>query len=148
MIEKPKFFTSVVSASLLSLVFATSTTAAEKRLPIEGQVFEIEGQTAFLISPDKTDADKPTPWVWYAPTLPGLPGKFEVWMFERFLDQGVAIAGIDVGESYGSPKGRAIYSALYEELVENRGMAKQACQSTITTATTTRLCRSTRTRAP
>ena len=34
---------------------------------------------------------------------------------------------MDVGESYGSPEGRDIYSALYEELVEKRGLAKRAC---------------------
>ena len=33
-------------------------------------------------------------------------------MFERFTQAGIAIAGIDVGESYGSPDGRALYSAL------------------------------------
>ena len=48
-------------------------------------------------------------------------------MFERFLKAGIAIAGIDVGESYGSPKGRALYSALHRHLVEKRGMARQAC---------------------
>jgi pimeloyl-ACP methyl ester carboxylesterase len=48
-------------------------------------------------------------------------------MFERFLKAGIAIAGVDVGESYGSPKGRATYSALHQHLVEKRGLAKQAC---------------------
>ena len=67
------------------------------------------------------------PWVWYAPTLRGLPGEAEKWMFERFLKAGIAIAGIDVGESYGSPKGRAAYSALHKHLVEKRGLVKQAC---------------------
>ena len=67
------------------------------------------------------------PWVWYAPTLRGLPGGAEKWMFERFLKAGIAIAGIDVGESYGSPKGRALYSALHKHLVEKHGLAKQAC---------------------
>ena len=46
---------------------------------------------------------------------------------DRFLKAGIAIAGIDVGESYGSPKGRALYSALHKNLVEKRGLAKQAC---------------------
>ena len=38
------------------------------------------------------------------PTLPGLPADSEKWMFERFTAAGIAIAGIDVGESYGSPR--------------------------------------------
>ena len=48
-------------------------------------------------------------------------------MFERFLKAGIAIAGVDVGESYGSPKGRAVYSSLHEHLVSKRGLANQAC---------------------
>ena len=48
-------------------------------------------------------------------------------MFERFLKAGIAIAGVDVGESFGSPKGRKIYSALHKHLVDKRGMAEQAC---------------------
>ena len=38
----------------------------------------------------------------------------------QFLENGIAIAGVDVGESYGSPAGRALYSALYEELTGRR----------------------------
>jgi pimeloyl-ACP methyl ester carboxylesterase len=34
---------------------------------------------------------------------------------------------VDVGESYGSPAGREIYSALYRELTEQRGLSKRAC---------------------
>ena len=85
---------------------------------MKGEVFTIEEHTAFLILPDKPTTDRPTPWVWYAPTLRGLPGKEETWMFERFLKAGIAIAGVDVGESYGSPKGREIFSALYKHLVQ------------------------------
>jgi hypothetical protein len=65
------------------------------------------------------------PWVWYAPTLKGLPGSVEEWMFERFLAAGIAIAGIDVGESYGSPSGRASYQALYAELTTKRGYGEK-----------------------
>jgi len=31
--------------------------------------------------------------------------KSEKWMFDQFLKAGITIAGVDVGESYGSPKG-------------------------------------------
>ena len=101
--------------------------AAEKRLPLKGEVFTIQKHTAFLILPDKPQAGKPIPWVWYAPTLRGLPANSEKWMFERFLKAGIAIGGVDVGESYGSPKGRAIYTALHEHLIKKRGLDKQAC---------------------
>jgi len=83
--------------------------------------FTLSGHKAFVILPPKSPADKPMQWVWYAPTLRGLPGKAEQWMFERFHAAGIAVAGVDVGESYGSPKGRAVYQKLYEELTTRRG---------------------------
>ena len=43
-------------------------------------------------------------------------------MFDQFLNSGIAIAGVDVGESYGSPKGRTVYSALYKGFVEKGGL--------------------------
>ncbi|MCA9035917.1 MAG: prolyl oligopeptidase family serine peptidase [Planctomycetaceae bacterium] len=88
-----------------------------KTLPIDGQVFEIEGRTAFLIPPESVRPGQAVPWIWYAPTLPNLPSNAEEWMFRRFTRNGIAIAGIDVGESYGSPAGSRLYTLLYEHLV-------------------------------
>ncbi len=121
----PRLIQSAVLALCCSAAAAAET--AEKKLPIQGETFTIEGRAAFLILPTKTEVKSPIPWVWYAPTLPGLPGNAEKWMFDKFLEEGIAIAGVDVGESYGSPQGRAIYSALYKQLVEKRGFAKRAC---------------------
>ena len=92
----------------------------KKSLPLPGETFTVNGAAAFLIPPKTTSADRPTPWVWYAPTLPGLPSDAERWMFERFVAAGIGIAGIDVGESYGSPEGRAKYTSLYQALVDKR----------------------------
>ena len=97
-----------------------------KQLPIPGETLSVRGRAAFVIRPESTSSNTPLPWVWYAPTLPGLPGPEEKWMFERFLQAGVAIAGIDVGESFGSPDGRALFSAFHEELTERRGFAPKA----------------------
>jgi hypothetical protein len=96
-----------------------------KILPLPGETFQVQGHTAFLILP--TQFSHPIPWVWYAPTLPGLPGEEEKWMLGQFTNAGIAIAGIDVGESYGSPKGRAVYTALYDELTLKRGFSKKPC---------------------
>jgi hypothetical protein len=85
--------------------------------------FKVDGHAAFVIMPEQVNEKKPVPWVWYAPTFPNLPEAREYWMFEKFLAAGIAIAGVDVGESYGSPKGREVYSALYRELVSNRNFA-------------------------
>ncbi len=87
----------------------------------------VAGRPAFLMLPSQADHASSLPWIWYAPTLPGLPGEGEEWMFERFLNEGVAIAGVDVGESYGSPEGRTGFSALHSELVEGRGFDSQPC---------------------
>jgi len=100
---------------------------ATKKLPIEGEAFSVEGHTAFLILPEKQVSDAKIPWLWYAPTLPGLPGDAEIWMFERFLKAGIAIAGVDVGESFGNPEGRTIFSALHKELTKKRGLSEKAC---------------------
>jgi len=121
-----RFRRGIVIATLC-LVTGLSTQAAVKNLPIEGDVFTIKGRTAFLILPKKSASGICIPWVWYAPTLKGLPSKAEKWMFDKFLEKGIAIAGVDVGESYGNPEGRAIYSALYKELVDKRGLAEKTC---------------------
>lgn len=98
-----------------------------KALPLAGEVFSVKGRTAFLILPGQVAASSETPWVWYAPTLRGLPGKEETWMFQKFTNAGIAVAGIDVGESCGNPSGRALFSAFYEELVLKRGLSKTPC---------------------
>lgn len=89
--------------------------------------FKVGGRPAFIIMPPKSQrVAGPTPWVWYAPTLgKGLPGGAEKWMFERFHRAGIAVAGIDVGESYGSPKGRAHFESLYAELTTKRGFGNK-----------------------
>jgi alpha-beta hydrolase superfamily lysophospholipase len=48
-------------------------------------------------------------------------------MHEQFLAAGIAVAGINVGESYGSPNGNEGLSALYRELTESQGFATRPC---------------------
>lgn len=119
----------LASMSLLHPAWAGETANHQKTLPLPGEVFDVEGHTAFVILPpaESRHANRPMPWVWYAPTLPNLPEARENWMFERFLAEGIAIAGVDVGESYGSPQGRAGFSAFYRELVERRGFSSKPC---------------------
>ena len=89
----------------------------------EGLEFSMAGQRAFVILPPEASPIREQPWVWYAPTLPGLPGDEEKWMFQKFLDSGVAIAGIDVGESYGSPAGSVHFTTFHRYLISDRGFA-------------------------
>lgn len=99
--------------------------AADKTLPLPGEVFQLAGRQAFVIAPEGRPQGRATPWVWYAPTLPNLPGPEERWMFERFLKAGIAIAGIDVGESYGSPDGQALFSQFHKEMTRRRHYASK-----------------------
>jgi hypothetical protein len=46
-------------------------------------------------------------------------------MFERFLAAGIAVAGVDVGESYGNPQGRASFTTFYQELTGRRGFSRK-----------------------
>ena len=88
--------------------------------------FEVEGRSAFIIRPTKR-RQGPTPWVMYAPTFAErLPEHAEGWMLKRFLDAGIAMAGVDVGESFGSPDGRNVYSALHRRLIEEHGFSSRA----------------------
>lgn len=97
-------------------------------LGVEAVAIEIDGHSGFLLKPDaRWPGGHATPWVLYAPALPPYPGREEHWMFERLLAAGVAIAGIDVGESYGSPEGRRVYTAFHQALVRDHGLTPRAC---------------------
>jgi len=122
----------MIRSLLACWLFGVATASAEpdvtpgtKTLPLPGEAFQLGVHDAFVILPPKATAD--IPWVWYAPTLRGLPANSEVWMFERFLAKGIAIAGIDVGESFGSPTGTELYTAFYDHLVKKRQFREKPC---------------------
>ena len=76
---------------LVSSLAAEPPAAPQKKLPLSGEVFLVAEHTAFII-PGKIDVTaKAKPWVWYAPTLPNLPGNEERWMFDQFIAAGIAI---------------------------------------------------------
>ncbi len=105
----------------------TSARGIAAQLPCKAEFFVVEARPAFLLLPAKA-ADLPhKPWLWYAPTFPAHPDPSHLWMFRQFLDRGIAIAGVDVGESFGNPRGRAVYSALYDKLRRDYGLAEKAC---------------------
>jgi pimeloyl-ACP methyl ester carboxylesterase len=118
---KPVF--SLLRPLSLSLVLSLSASlAAEKILPLPGETFTVAGRPAFLIAaPAGPTPTVPRPWVWYAPTLEKYPGKEEVWLISQLLAAGISIAGIDVGESFGSPAGRALFTAFHTELTRTLG---------------------------
>lgn len=98
-----------------------------KELILPGESFLVAGHPAFVLLPDEALRKTPQPWIMYAPTLPGFPDSHEKWMHEQFLAAGVAVAGIDAGEAYGSPAGQRLLTALYEQLTEQRQFAAKPC---------------------
>lgn len=120
--ELPGVFDVALETRKLSLLAVKTRANPAKVLPLPGDTFSVEERPAFLIT--TTNAAKGKPWVWYAPTLPPYPAQEERSMFEQFTAAGISIAGIDVGESYGSPDGRKLFTALYREMV-SRGFSRK-----------------------
>lgn len=89
--------------------------------------FTVAGRPAFIYLPPPEKRTSPQPWIFYAPTLPPYPDNAERWMHEQFTDAGVAVAGVDVGEAYGSPKSHVVFDALYRELTDKRGFGAKPC---------------------
>ena len=84
---------------------------------LNGKSFLLNGRRTFTMTPEQTARNTDKPWIFYGPTLPAYPDKAESWMHERFLKAGIAVAGIDVGEAYGSPKAFPHFEALYQHMV-------------------------------
>ena len=108
-----------ILAAVALLVLTGRVIADQPELTYER--YTLGENEAFLLAPAepaKTDLGKP--WVWYAPTFhKKLPNtRDEGWMIERLHAKGIAVAGIDVGESMGNPEGRAVFQKLYEHMVE------------------------------
>lgn len=105
----------------------TKIALQKKSLILPGEAFLVSGRSAFILLPPEDKRQKLQPWILYAPTLPGLPDAHEKWMHEQFLAAGIAVAGIDIGESYGSPTGRQLFTVFHKELTEKRGFAPKPC---------------------
>jgi predicted esterase len=95
---------------------------------LPGELFEVDGHRAFIFMPPSDKRREPQPWVLYSPTLlPNYPDEHERWMHQQFLDAGVAVAGVDVGEAYGSPESMVAIDRLYQVLTEQKGFASRMC---------------------
>ena len=116
------------------VVFTTTASAIDppqsddiKKLILPGETFLVQQCPAFILWPVESLRKTPQPWVFYAPTLAGYPDEHEKWMHEQFLAAGVAVAGIDVGEAYGSPESTMLFDALYNHLTTERSFAAKPC---------------------
>lgn len=126
-----------VARLLVFIVLFYSSTFAEEpkkapqpprvRIELPGENLTILDRPAFLFMPELAKQTSPQPWIFYAPTLAQYPDEAERWMHEQFLAAGVAVAGIDVGEAYGSPQSHVAFNALYDELTKQRGFSSKPC---------------------
>ena len=90
--------------------------------------FNVGENWGFIILPAKEKIRKSMPWVWYAPTFKDvLPSESNSWIGKRLLAEGIAICGMDIGESYGNPQGRASYTEFHKYIVRKFKLSKKAC---------------------
>lgn len=98
----------------------------ENKPMLPGELLQVGEHRAFIFLPNDQLRKQPQPWVLYAPTLlPNYPDEHERWMHQQFLDAGIAVAGVDVGEAYGSPECVQAMDLLYEHLVDHRGFDRR-----------------------
>lgn len=96
-----------------------------RQVLLDGTTFRLMNRHAFIMASPKDPTDEvDRPWIFYAPTLSAYPDQAESWMHRQFIDAGIAVAGIDVGEAYGSPKAFPFFEVLYDEMVK-RGYSKK-----------------------
>jgi len=90
--------------------------------------FNVAGRRGFVILPPEKKRSKSMPWVWYAPTfMGGRPNESNGWICERLLARGIAVCGVDVGESYGNPRGRAEYTEFRKFVIAGFGLSRKPC---------------------
>ncbi|MBN2313765.1 MAG: prolyl oligopeptidase family serine peptidase [Sedimentisphaerales bacterium] len=96
--------------------------------------FPLGDGKGFIIFPTKEKPDGSRPWMWIAPTFVDhpeprkeVPRDDHAWICRQLLANGFYICGVDVGESYGSPAGRRLYSQFYEKVVREFALAEKAC---------------------
>ena len=96
--------------------------------------FPVDSGKGFVILPIREKPDGSRPWVWIAPAFVDhpqprkeVPRDDHAWICRQLLADGFYICGVDVGESYGSPAGRRLYSRFYERVVKELSLDDKAC---------------------
>lgn len=114
-----------------ALTFASPQTTLIRRSKQYGGFrldFEFNGRRAFLVQPPREPIDNSKPWVWYAPTLAGQqPDDRHEWLFAQLVEQGFAIAGVDVGGPSGAPQAGETFSQFREMLIAKYRMSQRPC---------------------
>ncbi len=102
---------------------------ADQQYGYQRTIWTVAGRRAFAIQPaSQRFAEGKRPWAWYAPTfIGGHPNRSNQWLFKQLLEAGWTVAGVEVGESYGSPAGRKTFSEFHADAVQRFGLAPKAC---------------------
>jgi len=115
-----------VACCVVSASAAVATTESQQ-FNARRVVFDVGEGKGFVIFPTKPSPDGSKPWVWYAPTFIGQhPDDSHTWMAKQLLDSGFAICGVEVGESFGSPRGRARYTEFFNIVTKEFGLDQKA----------------------
>jgi predicted esterase len=109
-----------VSCSLLGGRAAAGEQYGAKRTSID-----VGSHKGFILHPEKP-AKGDRPWVWYAPTIGPYPNKSNEWVLRKMLDQGFCVCGVNVGESYGNPAGRKVFSEFHQHVVREYKLVSKA----------------------
>lgn len=130
----PRLFSLILGVLAVSGTLSAADRAEAKSSSFGGERHHLsigDGHQGFIILPKDgaLKAQGKRPWVWYAPTFinPPLPGPELSWLFPKLLDAGFAIAGVDVGESYGNPAGRKVFTQFHEQVVKQFKLSPKAC---------------------
>lgn len=96
---------------------ASTKPEGAKPAPKKAEVFEIEGNKAFLYAAPEPAKGKP--WIWYAPVVKGdvIIVRHTAY-YDAFMQAGLAIAGFDLGEVRGSPESSVKFTRFYDEMVK------------------------------
>lgn len=120
----------LLSFTLIVLFFAGSVYAQlDNSLAFGGKriIITAAGHTGFLVQPPVKAKHGKKPVVWYAPTIGKYPNINTAWLLDRLVKKGFWVCGIDVGESWGSPEGRKVYSAFYDTLMVRYHLDPKVC---------------------
>ena len=91
--------------------------AAKKPAPENADIFEIEGNKAFVYAAPQPA--KGNPWIWYAPTIKGdvIIVRHKMY-FDAFMKAGITIVGFDLGEVRGAPESTAKFTLFYDAMIK------------------------------
>jgi pimeloyl-ACP methyl ester carboxylesterase len=132
---KPPIIILILLGALVTMALPPSAVANDPFTPDGASRIDIKvgATTGFLFKPTAGSTKKGRPWLWYAPTRLDLPPDHQYpnvrthWLFTKLLARGVWIAGVDVGESYGGPAGRSIFTEFYKAVTSRYHLSHQPC---------------------